>query len=89
MKNKWYIYFTKLKDISVKENLFQSGLESKFFQPQHKGTGEMTRHLRRDLSDVLESILTIRAYNGYLFLINDIGTLERVYACVHCCARLT
>lgn len=41
-------------------------------------------HLRKNLSDKVNDIMTIRIYEGHMFLIKDIKKLANLYACVDC-----
>ena len=67
---------------------FSDWLGIRVYEPERESDG-VVWHLRRNPSDKLKNILTIRVYNGHAFVIKDIVKLARTYACVHCRARFT
>jgi len=59
------------------------------YEPEHQENGETIWHLRKNPSDKLHSIMTIRIYDEHAFLTKDAKKLARVYKCVDYQVRFT
>ena len=59
------------------------------YEPEWTEAGEVVWHFKRNAPAKLKNILSIGVFDGHAFLTKENERLASVYACAHCCARIT